>query len=199
VLLVPDRQRGVSLIEMIVIIAILATLTTISTAAMTSILRRKDLRATAARIQSVLQMTDAEGQTQGAYRGVRFTQAGQQWNYAVYQDGNDNGVTTADIAAGIDRMIQPPRPLLPTGSIAIVGFPPAGVPDPDSGAPMPPGSRPIRFGRANLCSFSENGTCTPGTVYLTDGVARAAAIRCSGASGRIHILYYGFDGPRWSE
>jgi type II secretory pathway pseudopilin PulG len=199
VLVPPRRQRGVSLIEMIVIIAILATLTTISTAAMTSLLRRKDLRASAAHVRSILETTDAEGQTQGAYRGVRFIQAGEQWTYAVYQDGNDNGVTTTDITAGIDRLVQRSRPLLPTGSLAIVGFPPTGVPDPDTGAPLQPGSRPIRFGRANLCSFSENGTCTPGTVYLTDGVASAAAIRCSGATGRIHILYYGLDGQGWSD
>jgi type II secretory pathway pseudopilin PulG len=196
---VQSAEVGSSLVEMLVVVSLIGMSAAISTAAMTTMVKRRDLRSAALHIRTLMQLNDTEGQTLGAYRGIRFSKVDEVWYYTVYEDGNKNGVLSADIAAGIDRVVQPSRPLLPTGSITRLGFPPGGVPDPDTRLPLLPGARPVQFGRSNLCSFSENGTCTAGSIYLTDGVSTTAAVRCSGATGRIHILYYGYEGARWTE
>jgi type II secretory pathway pseudopilin PulG len=193
------RQNGSSLLELLVILAMLALLATVTSSAMTTVLRRTDLRAATGHVRDILETANADGQSKGAYRAVRFFTAGDEWFYAVYEDGNGNGVHTDDINRGIDRRIEGPRRLLAPGTLARVGFPPTGIADPDTNRPIPPGTRGIQFGQSNLCSFSDYGSCTPGTIYLTDGASAGAMVRCSGANGRIRVQYYGLTGSAWSN
>jgi type II secretory pathway pseudopilin PulG len=192
-------ERGASALELIVTAAILGLLLTTTTTATTTMIRRSGLREATFKVRSLLEIANAEGQTLGRYRGVRFTQRGSEWFYAIYEDGNGNGVLTDDILAGTDRLIDGPRPLVPPGSMVHVGFPISGVTDPDTNVTIAAGTRPVQFGKSNLCSFSDYGSCTPGSIYLTDGISTTAMIRCSGASGRIRVAYYGLTSSRWSE
>jgi prepilin-type N-terminal cleavage/methylation domain-containing protein len=192
-------QRGNSLPELLVVLAILALLATFTTSAMTNVLRRTDLRGAAGHVRDILETANAQGQTKGLYRGVKFYQVGDEWFYAVYEDGNGNGILTDDINRGIDRRVEGPRRLLEPGTLGRVGFPPSGIVDPDTDRPMPSDSRPVQFGRSNICSFSDYGSCTAGTIYLTDGVSAGAMVRCSGAGGRIRVQYYRLAGSSWSD
>jgi type II secretory pathway pseudopilin PulG len=182
-----------------VVLAVLALMATMTTSAMSTVLRRSDLRAATGHVRDILELTNAEGQTKGAYRGVRFSMIGNEWFYTIYEDGNGNGVLTEDINRGIDRPVQGPRRLLEPGVLARVGFPPSGIVDPDTGDPIPPDARAIRFGQSNICSFSDYGTCTAGTIYLTDGGSAGAMVRCSGAGGRIRVQFYGLTSHTWSN
>ncbi|HUJ14080.1 MAG TPA: prepilin-type N-terminal cleavage/methylation domain-containing protein [Thermoanaerobaculia bacterium] len=195
-----DRQTGSSLLELIVVLAILGILVTMSTSATSTIVRRADLRAATGHIRSILELANEQGQVKGTYRAVRFTEVNGVWFYAIYEDGNGNGVSSDEIIRGIDRQIQAPQPLLPTPSGgAAIGFPPAGTVDPDTGRPFTGDPKGIQFGRSSMCSFSEYGDCTPGTIYLTDGVSAGALVRCSGAGGQIRVLYYGLTTSSWSD
>jgi prepilin-type N-terminal cleavage/methylation domain-containing protein len=193
------RQRGSSLLELLVVLVILALLATFTASAMTTILRRTDLRAAAAHVRVILETENAAGQTNGVYRGVKFFTIDDTWFYTVYVDGNGNGVLTDDINRGIDRPAGEPRRLLVPGTLARLGFAPSGAVDPDDGQPIPPDARVVQFGRSNICSFSDTGSCTAGTIYLTDGVSAGAMVRCSGAGGNIRVQYYGLTGSSWSN
>jgi len=192
------RQRGVTLLEVVVVLAIVSLFVTISSFAMQSIRRRSGLRAAAIGVRGLLIRTNSKSVARARHCAVRFSNIGDQWFYSIYEDGNGNGVYSEEIKRGIDKLVEGPKPLFEPGS-AQVGFPPAGAVDPDTNRPIPPGTRGVQFGQSNLCSFSYYGGCTPGTIYLTDGVSAAAMVRCSGAGGRIRIRFYGMNGGTWSN
>ena len=183
---------------MTVSLFILAIMATVTTSAMTSVMRRTDLRAATGHVRSILESANVEGQNKGAYRGVKFTMIGDEWFYTVYEDGNGNGILTEDINRGIDVRIEGPLRLFDPSTRARVGFPPGGIADPDSGPWIPEDARALRFGESNICSFSDFGSCTPGTIYLTDGVSAGAMVRCSGSSDQIRVEFYGFPSNKWA-
>jgi hypothetical protein len=102
-----------------------------------------------------------------------------------------------DIRAGRDPMIEPPRPVLLAVGGATIGFPPTTVLDPDDGEPLPSDSSPVRFGIASLCSFSELGGGTAGSIYVTDEYENVAIIRVVGTTGRVRVLFYDAGARAW--
>lgn len=119
--------------------------------------------------------------------------------YALYRDGDDDGVRTADIAVGVDPPLQPPRPLAAFDGRIHFGFPP-GRPPRDPGDPRRRLGRrddPIRFNRSDLASFDPLGTATPGTVYVTDGVRNLAAVRLRPGTGKVSVLRYDVEADGW--
>ena len=122
--------------------------------------------------------------------GLRFVAVGSGWSRAVYRDGNGNGIRTADILAGRDRLVEGPARLedrhvgirygLPAGPL------PAVPPDP---GPFPNPGDPIKFGSGDIVSFSPGGSVSSGSLYLTDG-RRAAAVVVFGATGRVRLFRY---------
>jgi hypothetical protein len=128
----------------------------------------------------------------GAYTAIRFERDGERATYSIYSDGNWNGVRTADIRSGVDRLVEGPFPLTGGATDVRVGFNP-GVPavPPDSGSLY---GDPIRFGATDLLSFSPLGTATPGTFYLA-GDGAQAAVRVTPGSARVRLLIC--RGLRW--
>jgi prepilin-type N-terminal cleavage/methylation domain-containing protein len=124
--------------------------------------------------------------TRGVYTALRFESHPDGWRLATYMDGNRNGVRSADIAAGIDRRVAPPRQLTTGSGEVRVGINP-GTPKipPDSGTLNP--SDPIQFGSANMLSFSPLGGATPGTLYLA-GPHAQAAVRVNPATARVRLM-----------
>lgn len=100
-------------------------------------------------------------------------------SFAVYTDGNRNGVRTQEIESGIDPRIEPPvrlTDLFPGVTFAV--------------NELLSGSDVLRIGRTNLLSFSPAGTATPGTVYLRSRDGTQWAVRVLGATGRVRALRY---------
>jgi len=126
---------------------------------------------------------------------IRFEAAPSGPSYSIYMDGNHNGVLSVDIAAGKDRRIAGPLPLNGGASDVRVGINP-GVPamPPDSG--LLDRADPIRFGSANILSFSPLGTATPGTFYLA-GEGQQAAVRVTAGSARVRLMVC--RGRKWVE
>jgi type II secretory pathway pseudopilin PulG len=121
----------------------------------------------------------------GVYTAIRFEQRAEGAVYAVYADGNDNGVRSIDILDGTDRLVAGPFPLTGGAPSVWVGINP--------GTPAPPPDKgelsgdPIRFGPSDILSFSPLGTATPGTFYLA-GDGAQAAVRVTGGSARVRIM-----------
>lgn len=121
------------------------------------------------------------------YTAIRFEERLSGFAYAVYADGNHNGVRSRDIRRGVDRLVAGPFPLTAGAPGVRVGFNP-GVPVPPPGRGTLKGD-PIRFGRSDILSFSPLGTATPGTFYLA-GDGAQAAVRVTGGSARVRLMIW---------
>jgi hypothetical protein len=125
--------------------------------------------------------------SRGVQTAIRFERGPDGLDYfRLYRDGNHNGVTTADINAGLDLPLGPAHRLDGRAPRVRVGIN-AGVPaiPPESGLLDP--ADPIRFGPSNMLSFSPLGTATPGTFYLA-GEGIQAAVRVTGGSARVRMM-----------
>jgi type II secretory pathway pseudopilin PulG len=118
--------------------------------------------------------------------------------FALYRDGDGDGVRNDDLERGVDPPATRPRQLANLGSKVRFGFP-AGVAPTD---PSDPGRRldrlddPIRFNRSDLASFGPLGTSTPGSLYVTDG-RRLAVVRVQSRTGRVRVLRWDPAEDRW--
>lgn len=192
-----SKEKGMTLPEAVVSVAILGLLVAVVLPALDRMVRRAALRGAALTVIDVLRIAQEDARLLDRERGVKFDLVNGEWRYAVYEDGNRDGVRNKDIASGADRLIDGPRPLFPQHTWARVGLAPA-VPDPDTGKPMPFGASAVQFNSSTICSFSVNGDGTPGSIYLTNGRGdEAAMVRSSGNGGALRILYYGLDGVGW--
>jgi hypothetical protein len=119
--------------------------------------------------------------------------------YALYRDGDGDGVLTADIDRGVDPEVQPPQVLQHFGRSTGFGFPPGLAPrDPsDAGRRLSRLDDPIRFNGSNIASFSALGTSTPGSVYLTDRKSALAAVRVLSRTAKTAIVFYDAKRERW--
>jgi hypothetical protein len=130
---------------------------------------------------------------------MKFRKNGNRYEWALYVDGNGNGIRTAEIASGIDRPLGIAIPwsrndVLPgilTGTR---------VPDPSNpGHTLDRPDDPIRFNLSDICSFSAVGESTPGSVYLWDGHDRMAVVRVFGRTAKIRTLYYRRGEEEWKQ
>jgi prepilin-type N-terminal cleavage/methylation domain-containing protein len=120
------------------------------------------------------------------YTAIRFEEKTAIPRYSVYRDGNFNGVRKEDVAKGIDRRVAGPFFLDAQATGVRVGINP-GTPaiPPDKG--ILDVADPIRFGPADMLSFSPLGTATPGTFYLA-GESAQAAVRVTPGSARVRLM-----------
>lgn len=132
--------------------------------------------------------------------GVKFRERPDgSVTFALYRDGDGDGVLTNDIDRGVDPELEPPRVLQHFGRSAGFGFPPGMVPrDPsDPHRRLADLDDPIRFNGSNIASFSALGTSTPGSIYLSDRKGVLAAVRVVSRTGKIAIVFYDAKTERW--
>jgi prepilin-type N-terminal cleavage/methylation domain-containing protein len=189
------NDRGYSLIEIMVAVAILAITFASAAPAIHAYSVDAQLRGAANEFRGCFRRAHSIAVRRNAYTAIRFEAGADAMYYSLYSDGNRNGVSSAEIAHGIDMRLEGPY-LLTSGArdvkVAILPGTPA-IP-PDHG--VLDVADPIRFGRSNMVSFSPLGTATPGTFYLA-GVGAQAAVRVSPGSARVRLFIC--RGGRWSE
>jgi type II secretory pathway pseudopilin PulG len=190
-------MRGTSLPELLVVLLILGLVFALSVPALTDLLAEEGLQAAAREVSAILTTARARAVFQGADVGVKWISSGGDLVLSVYQDGNGNGVTTADIRTGVDRLVAGPywlRGKYPGISFSFVpGF--DGL-DP-GGAPIGDLPDPLRFGRSDICSFSPLGNASPGSVYLSNKERRQAAVRVTPATAKIQIFTWHGKSLKW--
>ncbi len=180
------RSAGFSLVEAVVVLGIVMTMAAVSLPFFRAKLADAHLVAAGQAFRSEFRLAASAAVRGNVYTAIRFERRGEDVWYAVYRDGNGNGVLTADIDSGRDERIAGPFPLA-VGPTVGVGFLP-GVPaiPPEHGILS---GDPIRFGRSDLLSFSPLGTATPGTFYLA-GDGAQAAVRVTGGTARVRLMIW---------
>ena len=125
----------------------------------------------------------ALARTQAAARGtaigLRFTQEPAGFTFAVFQDGNGNGIRTADIQSGVDRPSEPPLSLFEQFPGVDIGL-----------SPQSPATSAVQLGQTSILTFTPLGTATSGTIYVRDRRGSQWAVRVLGATGRTRVLRY---------
>ncbi len=192
-------QRGVSLIELITALAIIGICLLVALPAFANLRRRNAIRAASLAILGAFRETRARAIARNRYTAVKFvhTTSGE-WQYTIYEDGNDNGVHNAEIASGIDRRISGPFSIEPLSRLAMIGLPDHAILDPD-GDQLPPTASPVAFGTSSLCSFSAIGSASAGSIYLTDRAGEVYAVRVHAAGSRVRMLRYDEVTRKWNE
>lgn len=191
-------QAGFQLLELIVALALAGILAAVSIPALVNWSAGLRVRMAGAEVAAALQTARLTAVRLRANLAVKFeTEASGEVTYALYRDGDGDGVRNDDIARGVDPLVRPPQPLDHFGRWVRFGFPPGSPPRDPGGRRLTRLDDPIRFNRSDLASFSPLGTATPGTVYITDGRRHLAAARVTSRSGRIRVLEYDPEVERW--
>ncbi|MEP6471035.1 MAG: GspH/FimT family pseudopilin [Acidobacteriota bacterium] len=185
-----SRVRGLSAVELIVVLALASSLLAATASGAFQMRAALSVRSAAAELSSTFVRARAYALTRGVAVAVKFRRDGGRYEWALYRDGNGNGVRTAEIASGVDRSLALCIPWSRTDVRPGIlrGTP---VPDPSTpGVPLDRLDDPIRFNNSDLCSFSPTGESTPGSVYLWDGRDRMAVVRVFGRSAKIRTLFH---------
>jgi type II secretory pathway pseudopilin PulG len=194
------RHNGWTLLECVTGAALAGLLLTIGLPPLLRASGELRLRAATREITSTLRLARSWAIRHSMNAAVKFrTAADGTVTYALYRDGDGDGVLNRDITAGIDPEVMAPRPLANIGRDVRFGFPP-GKPPRDPGDPRRRLDRledPIRFNNSDLASFDPIGGSTPGSVYLTDGDDRLACVRVLGTTGRVRVVVYDVAREVW--
>jgi type II secretory pathway pseudopilin PulG len=181
-----------TLVELLFAMGVAATLAAVSIPQLTASL--DDVRAGAAArlVAATLQQTRMEAVRRGRAIAVRFRQTGAGYEFAVYADGNRNGVRAEDITAGRDPQIRAPRRLPDAFPGVDFGAAP-GLPAVDASG-SPPGADPIRLGASDMVTFTPLGTATTGSLYVRGKHDVQYVVRVFGETGKTRVLKFN----RWS-
>ena len=191
----PPACRGYSLIEVVFATGMAVTMSAVAVPqCLTAI---DDFRASGAAryISARLQRARMEAVVRSTEVAMQFTEGVGGYRYAVYRDGNRNGVLTRDIQDGIDRLIASTERLPEQFTGVDFGAIPA-LPPVDAGG-TPPGTDPIRLGAGGFASFSPAGTSSPGTVYIRSRRGAQYAVRIFGETGKTRMLKFDRGTRKW--
>lgn len=146
----------------------------------------------AARIRLARAMAAARSRT----IGLCFERLGTEYAYALYEDGDRDGIRTADLEEGIDRVVAPREWLTTSFPGVRFGFL-AGVPP--IGGDAGDVDDPIRAGSSDILSLTPIGTATAATLYLCGPTRSQYAVRVLGTTGRTRVFQFDRTSVTWIE
>jgi prepilin-type N-terminal cleavage/methylation domain-containing protein len=189
--------RGITLLELIVALALIGLLAAASLPALSNLVRKTVMDAATTDVALVFTLARDHAIRSGRMTGVKWFSKGGDVVLTVYEDENGNGVLTADIKAGIDRLVAGPFWMRGKYPHVTFSFLPNFKGLDPSGNPIGDLNDPIRFGRSDICSFAPDANASPGSVYLADGVERQSVVRVSPANGRIQVFDWQPGKKKW--
>ncbi|HET7437150.1 MAG TPA: GspH/FimT family pseudopilin [Thermoanaerobaculia bacterium] len=195
----PSRnQRGLSLIELLIVVAIIGLIAGVGLPSFASMHRRNAVKAACAELRTTFYLARSRAIAHDRNSGLKFETVDGEWRFALYDDGDGDGLRSDDIRRGVDRRVTPLRRVLPESAAAKIGLPPVPIVDPD-GDRIAAGASPVQFNRSTICSFSPVGSSTPGTIYITDDVGELWAVRVYGTTAKMRLLRYDAARKRWEQ
>lgn len=181
-------RNGWSLLEALVALVLIGILVSWSAAIAGRVVADAHTAAAAREFAVLFRALRWRSVNENRHVGLFFEAAGGTWRWWEVADGNGNGLRTAEVRRGVDRKTSGPHRIEESHRGVRLGFPsgsalPA-IP-PDRGVLS--GADPVRFGRADLVSFSPRGHASSGTLYLTDGEHRVYGVRLYGVGMRVRV------------
>ena len=124
--------------------------------------------------------------------GLVFDEVGGRWTFRACTDGNGDGLRRADIRTAVDPCGAPQdvHDLFPGVEVVVSPV----IPGPEGD---PATADAVRFGASDIASFSPEGSCTAGTVFLRGARGSQFAIRVGNITGRIRVLQYNAHLRQW--
>lgn len=187
------RDEGATLLDLLLIVLLVGGTTSMAVPQTTALTDAARVRQAAGFIGARARKARHDAVLHGTNAGLVFDLVGGRWLIRGCRDGNGNGLRRQEIQSGTDPCDDGPF------DIAEV-FPGVAIDvDPSLRGPggEPPSADPVRFGSANLASFSPVGTCTSGSLYLRSRNGTQYAIRILGGTGRLRVLKY--ERRSWRE
>lgn len=187
-------DRGTTVVDLLIVLVVIAVLSGLAAPVAASVVDAARVRHAAGFLSSRFRLARQQAVGGGVNVGVVFDRSGTQWTLRVCRDGTGDGLRRADVQSGADPCFDGPHrlsDLFPGVAIAV---------DPTLRGPAgEPGSPDaVRFGPADMVSFSPLGSCTSGSVYLQSRTAAQYVVRVAGVTGRVRVLRY--QAPNgWSE
>lgn len=187
------RSRdGATLLELMVVLAIVAVVAATTAPSLLRLSRSLRLSMAANEVVGVLRLARSSAIQNSTNVGVKFRVDDHgRVGFALYRDGDGDGVRTGDIESGVDLQVAAGRTLAHLGGHVRFGFP-AGIVPRDPTRPSRSLERlddPIRFNRSDIAAFNSLGGSTPGSLYITDG-RQLAVVRLFGRTGKVKIMRY---------
>lgn len=185
-------SSGFSILEVLAVVAVLGLAAVLTLPGLLEWSAQQRVDSAAAEVVGALRLARTYAMRHSTKVALKFhlepTDRGiTRVTYALYRDGNGDGVRTRDLERGIDPRVTPRRQLATLGGRVRFGFPArASLTDP-AGRRIRRLDDPIRFNRSDLASFGPLGTATPGSLYVTDG-SRLAVVRVLNRTGRVRVL-----------
>lgn len=124
-----------------------------------------------------------------------FDLSADGWAFRMCVDRNGTGVRRAEIVAAIDDCPEGPvgfSTLFPGVAVAVDST----LTGPDG---EPGSADPVRFGRSDIASFSPDGSCSAGSIYLRSAQGVQFAVRVAGVTGRTRVLRYDTGADAWKS
>ena len=194
------RSRGgATLLELLVVLAIMAVLAAASAPSFLRLSRSLRLSMAANELVGVLRLARSSAIQNSCNIGVKFRVDNRgRVGFALYRDGDGDGVRTGDIESGVDPEVAANRTLAHLGGHVRFGFPAGVVPrDPSNpGRKLERLEAPIRFNRSDIAAFNSLGGSTPGSLYITDG-RKLLVVRLFGRTGKVKIMRYDEGAATW--
>ncbi len=191
-------ESGHSLLELLICAAIVGLIALVAVPAFGTYRRRNSVISAARELSGTFRFVRSRAITRATEAGIKFTNSGGAWSFAVYDDGDGDGIRNDDIRKGIDLLVGRPQPLMPQLHVARIGLLPYAIKDPD-GDPLPPTKAPVAFNNSTICSFSPLGSGTPGSIYVTDDAGELYCLRVLGSSGRVRVMHYAASRRVWER
>ena len=198
-----DSRRsaaGTTLLELLVALSLAGVLLLASVPPILDASRSLRLTAAASEVSRTLHLARSYAVRHSAHVGVRFTTDPEtgRVTWALYPDGDGDGVLSRDIESGDDPRVGPPdRALAHFGLGVRLGFPETRPLRDPAGRRLSRFGDPIRFNRSDIASFGPTGTATPGTLYLTGGRGSLACVRVTSRTGRVRVMVREPETGRW--
>jgi type II secretory pathway pseudopilin PulG len=194
----PDSRadaRGFTLLELLFAAMLAVVLMAMSAAVVARELEKYRTVGAVRYVATRLQRARMHAVARGANAAVRFTALAPGFVYAVYGDGNGDGVRSADIESGVDSQLLPRERLSDQFPGVDFGALP-GLPAVDASS-TPPGSDPVRLGSARMASFTPLGTSSSGSLYILGPHASQYVVRLFGETGKTRILKFNTSTQQW--
>ena len=175
---------GASLPELVLVLGLLAIVSGGAWRTLGELREARASREAARGLSADLRGVAQEARRQRRSLAVEFDlEVPERWR--VLADGNGNGITGADLSAGVDAPQTPWTLVFREGRARLAV--PRDLPGADGTGTVVQGSSPIQLGVSSRLVFTPRGTSAAGSIYVAGRGDRAYAIRVLGTTQRIRL------------